>query len=346
MYDLLVIGGGPSGLATAIHAAQRGMRTAIAEPRSGVIDKACGEGLMPGAWRDLQSMGVQIRRTHPFAGITYRWGTRSVRGSFSSGTGKGVRRLELHRALRDRADALGVDRIDTRVDGLEQHEDHVRVGGVRASWVAAADGLNSPTRHRLGLDRPSRWPRRYGIRRHFAVRPWCNDVEVHWAEDAEAYVTPVDDDLVGIAFLYGDAARRRDAGSALRPFDRLLARFPELKERLHTPASTPRGAGPFARNASARVAGRVLLVGDAAGYLDPLTGEGIKLGLRGAQAAVDAIEQGAPQSYETAWRAIYRPYLFATGALLLATRWTWTRRLVVPVAGLGIMDTAVRILEH
>jgi flavin-dependent dehydrogenase len=331
MHDLLVAGGGPSGLATAIEAASRGFRVALVEPKPGTIDKACGEGLMPGAWRDLQALGVDIPRSHRFEGITYVRDQQAASGRFASGAGRGVRRLVRHDALRARADALGVDRMEGRVTDVVQDDRSVTAAGVQARWLVAADGLRSPIRRTLGLDRPSRWPKRYGIRRHFAVKPWSDHVEVHWADDAEAYVTPVDDELVGIAFLFGDTARAADAGKPGRPFDRMLDRFPALRERLSNPASQARGAGPFAHASSQRVAGRVLLVGYAAGYLDPITGEGIKLGLRGARAAVDAIVAGRPVAYEKAWRKHYRTYLLATGGLLVATRWRWTRKLVLPV---------------
>src|SRR6185437_3469572 len=98
---------------------------------------------------------------------------------------------------------------------------------------------------------------------------------------AEAYVTPVSDDLVGVAVLGpGDGTR----------FEGWLPEFPELYGRLAgaEPATAVRGAGPLRQRATRRVAGRALLVGDASGYVDALTGEGISLGLAHARAAVAA----------------------------------------------------------
>jgi flavin-dependent dehydrogenase len=84
-----------------------------------------------------------------------------------------------------------------------------------------------------------------------------------------------------------------------------------------------------------RVEGRVLLVGDAAGYEDALTGEGVSLAVKQAQAAVQAIVQGRPQAYEQAWRDITRDYRLLTRGLVLATRTRAVRRAIVPICGLA-----------
>ena len=145
---------------------------------------------------------------------------------------------------------------------------------------------------------------------------------MHWAPDCEAYVTPVGPRQVGVAFLA--------TGAPLR-FDDALARFPALAARLGPPASTPRGAGPFEQPTRRRTAGRSLLVGDAAGYLDPLTGEGLRLGLAMAQAAVACARVDRADLYEAAWRRITRRYFLLTDALLRVSRPPALRRLIVPV---------------
>ena len=116
------------------------------------------------------------------------------------------------------------------------------------------------------------------MRRHFAVRPWSSSVEVHLGEAMEAYVTPVGEQLLGVAILFDESAR---AGAS---FDALLARVPSLHDRLagEAPASQTLGAGPFAQAARSRVRDRFALVGDAAGYVDAVTGEGLSLAFRAA----------------------------------------------------------------
>ncbi|MGE0220243.1 NAD(P)/FAD-dependent oxidoreductase, partial [Mycolicibacterium sp.] len=196
--------------------------------------------------------------------------------------------------------------------------------GFRARYLAAADGLHSPVRAALGLARPARGPRRWGIRRHVAVAPWSESVEVHWAPDGEAYVTPVADDCVGIAVL----------SSARGGFDAHLDGFPALRDRLHGAGHGPdRAAGPLRQDVRHRRAGRVLLVGDAAGYVDALTGEGMGLAFGAAEALVDCVVTDRPQDYDRRWRGLTRRYRALTTALVRATAHPWVRAGLVPAAG-------------
>lgn len=318
--DVLVVGGGPVGLATAVEARLAGYDVVVVEPRDGDIDKACGEGLMPGTLRALTRLDVDPSG-HPIAGISYRAPGRHVDHAFRSGPGRGVRRTTLHAALRRRAAALGVEVVQGRVTTLEQDDDVVRAAGLSARWLLACDGLHSTVRRLAGLEVAARGRRRYGLRQHFRLAPWTDLVEVHWSPAAEAYVTPVADDVVGIALL----------GPQGMTFDRALEGFPELRERLAgaPPAGSVRGAGPLRQHAVRRTAGRVRLVGDASGYVDALTGEGLRVGLAQAAAAVRTLDD--PRAYERAWVAATRDYRVLTGGLV-AWATSPLRPGIVPVA--------------
>jgi flavin-dependent dehydrogenase len=324
-YDVLVAGAGPVGLACAILAAERGRSVAVIDPRTGPIDKACGEGLMPSAVAALAELGVRPEGM-PFRGIAYVDANHVARHAFHDGPGLGVRRTALHDALTERAAALGVELIVGAAGPVRQSAVGVELAGHRAEWLLACDGLHSPIRRQVGLDpAPHRsGPRRYGLRRHVAAAPWSDFVEVHWSPRAEAYVTPVAPDLVGVAVLAA-------GGSS---YDELLAQVPSLRERLAgaewvTPV---RGAGPLRQQVRGRVAGRILLVGDAGGYVDALTGEGIRTGLACARAAVEAITASRPASYEPAWRRATLSYRILTGGLVTATRPALARRHIVGAA--------------
>ncbi|NUW43834.1 NAD(P)/FAD-dependent oxidoreductase [Nonomuraea rhodomycinica] len=322
MIDVLVAGGGPAGLATAIHAALAGMEAVVVEPRATPVDKACGEGLMPGGVAALTAMGVELTG-RPLRGIHYLDGRHSARAAFHDAEGLGVRRTVLHAALARRAAELGVKTVTGRVSAVRQDGDGVEAAGLRARWLVAADGLHSPVRRSLGLGLPDARPRRYGLRRHYRVAPWNDHVEVHWSGAGEAYVTPVAGDLVGVAIL---STRRGGYEEHLEAFPGLLARLDGA------PATAVRGAGPLRQRVRSRVAGRVLLVGDAAGYTDALTGEGVSLAARCARALVDSLRRGRPRDYERAWARISRAHRLLTGALVYVAGRPGTARLVVPAA--------------
>ncbi|MEU7900662.1 NAD(P)/FAD-dependent oxidoreductase [Nonomuraea sp. NPDC049152] len=336
MIDIIVAGGGPAGLATAIHAALAGMSVVVVEPRAAPVDKACGEGLMPGGVTALRAMGVEVSG-HPLCGIDYVHAATRARAGFGRAPGCGVRRTSLHAALSARAAELGVPVITGKITRARQDARGVEAGGMRARWLVAADGLHSPLRTwlRLGLRDPR--PARYGLRRHYHVAPWSDFVEVHWSGTGEAYVTPVGGDLVGVAVL----------SSERRLYDEHLAAFPGLLRRLTGPAATPvRGAGPLRQRVRSRVAGRILLVGDAAGYTDAITGEGVSLAALSAQALVDCLVADRPQDYERAWRRLSRTHRLLTEALLGVARTPSAARLIVPAAARlpALFTTVVRTL--
>lgn len=343
--DVVVVGAGPVGLAAAVRARAAGLDVLVVDRRTGTFDKACGEGLFPGALQAVQELGADPPG-HPLAGISYRAPGRHADHRFAAGPGRGVRRTALHEALRKRAADLGAPLLHGRVTVLRQDATGVDVelvpgGGangvgqgrdpavLRAGWVLGCDGLHSTVRRLAGLatgQHAGRQARnRYGLRRHFQVRPWTDLVEVHWSPHAEAYVTPVGADCVGVALL----GPRAVSGTG---FDALLrSQFPELAVRLAaaSAAGPLLGAGPLRRRSRRRSAGRVRLVGDASGYVDALTGEGVRVGLAQADAAVRHLDDA--DAYERAWRAVTRDYRMLTTGLL-AWAASPARRAIVPAA--------------
>ncbi len=357
--DVAVVGGGPAGLAVAIGAARRGLSTVVLERRRGGPDKACGEGVLPAGVRALDELGVSGALASSARLDSVRWVDPNgawAEARLPDGGGLGVRRTTLVEALRARALAEGAVIYDgVRVRSHVQTQQSVAVftdvpelSRIDARIVVAADGLASPLRHAEGLDVPVRGRQRFGMRRHFAVRSWSSSVEVHLGENMEAYVTPVGTNRVGVAILFDPKSR------AAASFDTLLSRFPLLVERLAGTelASSTLGAGPFACAARARVRGRLALLGDAAGYVDAVTGEGLSLAFRAANAlsAVlpDAVMHDDAErdlaAYDRAATADFRKYAWVTRTVLALTRQTTLRpRMLRAIAGKPrALDAVVR----
>ena len=322
-FDVAVVGGGPVGLVASIAARTAGLSVIVLEQRDGTIDKACGEGLMPGALPLLEGLGVSPDGM-PIRGITYTQGTRTVSHRFVGASGRGVRRTTLHAALAARADQLGVVRRVAKVDEISQTADAVRVAGISARYLLACDGLHSTIARFTGLALPApKRSRRYGIRQHYAVQPWGDTVEIHYARRAEIYITPITENEVGVAML----------GAQHTDFDTVIAGIPELAGRLAGAEllSSRRGAGPFRQRTRARTNGRVLLVGDSSGYVDAITGEGLRLGFAQALAAVGCVVDDDPRRYEREWKRITRDFRVTTTALVrFAT--SPLRRGIVPLS--------------
>lgn len=344
---IVVVGAGPAGLAVALGARLRGLEVLVLDRRHPPLDKPCGEGLMPDAVARLDELGVRLdpRAAAPFRGIRYLDGEMTADGVFPHSVGLGVRRLELHRALVARCEELAVEiRWGQRVMGVRavegskaespKPESSIPDGPqafvetadeeIPARWVVAADGLRSPLRRQSGLQgpEPRRGNQRFGLRRHYHLAPWSDRVEVYWADGCEAYVTPVAADEVGVAILWsGDG----------QGFDELLEHFPALAERLGDapPASRDLGCGPLHQRVRQVTRGPLALVGDASGYLDAITGEGLALAFHQAAALVEALAAGDLRPYARAHRRIGRLPNTLTATLLAVERRPWLRRRVI-----------------
>lgn len=257
---------------------------------------------MPDGLSVLGQLGVSVTSESgaPFHGIRFISDGARVEARFPQGVGYGLKRTVLHQLLIDRATELGASlHWGARITGLRENGILVDGETVPCRWLVCADGHNSLLRKLTGLDVSRTWHRRFGFRRHYKLAPWSDFVEVHWSECGQMYITPVSDGEICVALI----TRHR----GLR-FDEALGGFPELSDRLKntTPEDRDLGALSVTRNVSAVQLGDVALLGEAAGSVDAVTGEGLSMAFRQAIAVAEAIRAGDLRQYEAAHRRIAR----------------------------------------
>jgi menaquinone-9 beta-reductase len=320
-WDVFIIGGGPAGLATAIAARRHGLSVVVADGAVPPIDKPCGEGLMPDGVEALRQLGIAIPEgdAYPFRGIRFVSDGAHAEAEFPRGTAYGIRRTNLHRILVDHAAACGVQMLwQAAVTGI--HPEGALVAGelVRARCVVGADGAGSRVRGWAKLD-----PRelstiqnnnlRFGFRRHYRVAPWTNFMELHWGRHCQVYVTPVSREEVCLAMV--------SASRKIR-LEEALGEFPELSARLENAEcrSSERGAITVTRRLRRIYRGRTVLVGDASGGIDAITGEGLCLGFRQAALLADALATGDLARYQRDHRALLRRPALMAGLMLFMAK--------------------------
>jgi flavin-dependent dehydrogenase len=288
--DIAIVGAGPAGLGTAVLFARRNLRVIVCEKKQLPIDKACGEGIMPWATPFLGSLGLGRflagGHTHPFSGIRIIAPNHTrLDAPFKTGVGVGVRRLALSEALlllSRKCPSVELCEHTTALSCTSTPDGFIlrtNRGDVSTRLLIGADGLHSRVRHWAGLARPMWGAQRYGTTQHFEVKPWSPYVEIHFQPNLEAYVTPCGPRLVGIAFLW-DKARLSVKGTDDERLDFFLSCFPEIKARVQHSnlAGALQSSGPFMQQTAGAVSPGMALIGDAAGYADPITGEGIGMG--------------------------------------------------------------------
>jgi menaquinone-9 beta-reductase len=334
--DVFVVGGGPAGLATAIAARHHGLSVVVADGAVPPIDKTCGEGLMPDGVEALRTLGVTIPKgeSYPFRGIRFVSEGVQAEAQFPRGTALGIRRTHLHQILLDHAAACGVHlRWQAPVSGILPEGALVAGELVRARWVVGADGIGSRVRRWAKLDRHelaagANGKERFGFRRHYRVAPWTDFVELYWGLRCQVYVTPVNREEVGVALISSNpklrlATRIEDA----------LGEFPELCARLKDAelASSERGAITVTRRLRRVYHGRTVLVGDASGGVDAITGEGLCLAFREAVLLGNCLANSDLARYQRGHRALLRRPTRMAGLMLFMAKHGHLRRRTMQV---------------
>jgi menaquinone-9 beta-reductase len=349
--DVLVVGGGVAGATTARLLAEAGYQVIILDRALFPRDKPCGEGVMPTGVRLLDRMGVLAQippeQRHPLRGVGFVVrGRDRVQGDFPDvgggfDQGIGIKRQVLDFQVLQHARAqpgVAVHESEPAMDATWRSGSLAEVSTpsarYRARVVVGADGIHSLIRRRLGLELRRGRRLRYGLGAHFAYRDGRalgDYVTVYLEKDAECYITPVSNTELDVTLLVERVGMKSFAGRLGAAYDAYLQAVPHLRTLLTggQRISNVQACGPFDIWAMSRVADRAVLVGDAGGYLDPVTGEGISLALQSAHWAAAIVDEALRrddlsaarlQPYQAQVEAALRHYKWLTRAVLRLIR--------------------------
>ena len=333
--QVIVVGAGPAGSSTAWHLARRGIDVLVLDRARFPRDKPCAEYLSPEASRLLDTMGAldacEGAGAAQLTGMTVRAPNGAVlRGDFAAAhgfrgfrdRGLALRRTVLDGILLERATTAGASVAEEeRVTGLVRNARGAVVGvevlDARgqaaergADIVVGADGLRSVVARRLGLARARRRPRRIAMLAHYrGVAEMGSYGEMHVERDGYVGLADVGGGLTNVAVVAPAARVKRAAQAPTAFFDAWLAAHPHLGARLTGAerVDAVRATGPFAHHARRAWARGAALVGDAADFYDPFTGEGIYAALRGGELLAphiaSALEARSPHDADAALAA-------------------------------------------
>jgi geranylgeranyl reductase family protein len=371
--DVLIVGAGPAGSSAAWHLAREGARVVMLDRARFPREKPCAEYLSPEASRILSAMGAleacEGAGAAHLAGMVIRApsGAR-IRGEFAAAhgfrafrdRGLALRRPVLDTILLERARAAGAEvregeqvlsvLKDSRgaVSGVHARAQDGAPRDIRARMVIGADGLRSIVARRMGVARHALGPRRLAFIGHYRGVEGITDFgEMHVDREGYAGFADVGHGLTNVAVVVPRASVHGNvAGSPSGFLERWIAARPHLAPRMaHAVRATPvRVTGPFAVHASRAWGRGAALVGDAADFFDPFTGEGIYAALRGGELlapyALESLAADRPRDADAALRAYDRARRRA-----FRGKWAIERLVALAVGAPALLDRAAATLE-
>jgi geranylgeranyl reductase family protein len=370
---VIIVGGGPAGSSTAFFLASSGIDVLVLDRAQFPRDKTCSEYMSPQASRVLEAMGA-LKQIED-AGAAQLTGMRvytpdgsTIHGDFAADhgyrghrdRGLAMRRTILDSILLDRARAAGarveegvrvtdVLRGETgRVTGVITLDEHGKPVERHAELVIGADGLRSVIGRRLGLIRVSRWPRRIALVTHYSNVQGLQDYgEMHVDRGGYCGLADVGDGLVNVAVVVPVSRAAEVAIDRTEFLESWLAERPKLAAMFgRATRETPvRATGPFAASAKRAWNPGVALVGDAAEFFDPFTGEGIYTALRGGEIlsgyALDSLRASTPRHADAALKAYEK-----ARRKEFSGKWKVERMIGAAVASPALINRAARVLSR
>lgn len=340
-HDVLICGAGPAGAHLAIRLATAGWSVGLIDRKLFPRGKPCGEFLSPECMPLLEEIGLKTAVLD--AGARHVRGMRLYGfGRFASGAYKKVGKIDPPKELglairREKLDQMAVERAQQcpriktylgwdvsevlineagRAEGLLVRDACGTRHEMRASFVVGADGAKSRIAREMGWHRPDQKLQRWALIARFSGVQAKVDAEVHFLEDAYFAACSIDGDEFTANLVLNASALPKGARNLRETFFQHVGRAPELAKRLQSASlvSDVRACGPFATSATQCTGPGAALVGDACGFVDPLTGEGIFIAMRGASLLADALKEAleyperearAFAEYETQRRKIF-----------------------------------------
>jgi menaquinone-9 beta-reductase len=303
---VIVVGGGPAGASTAIHLARAGVDVTLIDRARFPRDKSCAEYLSPGVVDSLDELGVLPRlrsREHRLLDsmqVVARG--RTIPLPFANDRLAGNRPMGIKRSVLDHellclaadsgARILQEVRATSPVmmNGLVSGV-HIRHGDsdgqIDADFVIGADGLHSTLTRFLALDQPVRWPRKMGLVARFTDLPApIRDGQMHIGDHIYCGLSPVAEDEANVSLVVPMGFKPSGVATG-EFFDKSIRTLPGIKRLLGDARriTSVRGLGPLGKRVRKPYGPGYLLVGDAAGFFDPITGEGIHRALNGGKLA-------------------------------------------------------------
>jgi flavin-dependent dehydrogenase len=370
MSDVLIVGAGPAGSATAIELAAMGHRVTLVDRAVFPRPKPCSEYLNPRAVERLHALGVvpalRVAGAQPLRGsqvFSHQGG--QLNGDFAAacavapaGEGMAIARAALDAILVDAARRAGVtvlERVTVRglretdggISGAAVEEQSGTVRALDARVVVGADGLRSTVARRIGTQRHGR-PARLAFVAHLPAPAWLeHHAQMHLGAEGYVGLNRVGPALANVALVVPLRRASAARGNAAHFFFAELERYPRLRaafqpKDLSLPLMV---TGPFAVRATRVITDGALLAGDAAEFFDPFTGEGIYRALHDARLAAAVIDAGLRQSSGPLRAAALRPYA-AQRRAAYAGKWAVERLVGYGMLLPAIFDRAVRRLER